>query len=72
LYLDLKTLAGKQGNIKIRNLYGQLVQELEVDEISTRLVQIDLSNFQNGIYHLTIDAENTLPITKKVLVSKLY
>ena len=72
LFLDLKTLAGKQGNIQIRNLYGQLVQELEIDEISTQLMQLDLSNFQNGIYHLTIDAENTLPITKKVLVSRLY
>ena len=72
LYMDLKILAGKRGNIKVRNLYGQLVQELELEEISTQLMQIDLSNFQNGIYHLTIDAENTLPITKKVLVSRLY
>ncbi len=72
LYLDLNKLAGKRGNIKVRNLYGQLVQALEIDEISSRLMQIDLSNFQNGIYHLTIDAENTLPITKKVLVSRLY
>jgi len=72
LYMDLKTLAGKRGNIKIRNLYGQLVQALELDEISTQLMQIDLSSFQNGMYHLTIDAENTQPITKKVLVNRLY
>ena len=72
LTVDLKTLAGKRGAIQIRNLYGQLVQALELDETSTQLMQIDLSNFQNGIYHLTIDVENTLPITKKVLVSRLY
>ena len=69
LFMDLTTFAGKQGNIKIMNLYGQLVQELEIEEISSQLTRIDLSDFQNGLYHLSIVVKNTQPITKKVLVS---
>jgi len=72
LFMDLKTFAGKHGTIKIMNLYGQLVQELQIEEFSTELTRIDVSNFQNGLYHLSIEVDNRQPITKKILVSRLY
>jgi len=72
LFVNLKQFAGKAGNIKIMNLYGQLVQEVAIDKIADDLIRLNMSNFQNGLYHLTIKVENAQPVTKKVLVSRMY
>ncbi len=72
LFINLTQFAGKAGNIKIMNLYGQLVKEIAIDKVAGEVTRLDMSTFQNGLYHLTIKMENTQPVTKKVLVSRMY
>ncbi|MEM1119013.1 MAG: SdrD B-like domain-containing protein [Bacteroidota bacterium] len=72
LFVNLTPFAGKKGTIQMTNLYGQLVQEVVIDKIATGSTRLDLRNFQNGVYHLTIKAENVQPVTKRILVSRMY
>ena len=72
LYINLSHFKGESGNIKILNLYGQLIQEVKIDEITENVMRLDMGNFQNGLYHLNIKVGSAQPITKKILVSRLY
>jgi len=72
LFINLSKYVGKSADIKVFNLYGQLVQEVKIDEISAYEQRLDMSNLQNGLYHLNIKLEGAQPFTKKILVSRLY
>ncbi|MEM6318520.1 MAG: SdrD B-like domain-containing protein [Bacteroidota bacterium] len=72
VFVNLKSHAGKKANIQIVNTYGQVVQQLEIDELPQQPVRINLDNFQNGLYHLTIQMENTSRVARKILVNRLY
>ncbi|MFK7980501.1 MAG: T9SS type A sorting domain-containing protein, partial [Saprospiraceae bacterium] len=72
VFVNLKNYAGKTANIQITNAYGQLVQQVAIDNIPTQAIRLDASNFQNGLYHLSIRVGNSNVVTKKVLVNRQY
>jgi len=67
-YLDLTQLADKTGQIQIFNSYGQLVQEFPKMTFSGEIETINVSDFENGFYYLTIKTENTKLVTKRFVV----
>ncbi len=72
LFINLKPYAGKKGNLKIVNQYGQLIKTVEMENIPTHPIKIDLKNFGNGMYFLTMDIEKTHVAAKKILVARMY
>jgi len=72
LFVSLKAHAGQKANLQIINNYGQVLRQLEIDEIPDQAIRLDLGDIQNGLYHLSIRVDNSNIITKKILVSRLY
>ncbi len=72
LFVSLKAHAGQTANLQIINNFGQVVRQLEIDEIPTEAIRLDLGDVQNGMYHLSIRVDKSNIITKKVLVNRLY
>ena len=72
LFVSLKAHAGQTANLQIINTYGQVVRQLAIDEIPAEAIRLDLGDVQNGLYHLSIQVDNSNVISKKVLVSRLY
>jgi len=72
VFVNLKSYIGKTANIQVVNTFGQVVQEVAIDKVSTQTIRLDVSNFQTGLYHLSIQVDNSNIITKKVLVSRQY
>ncbi len=72
LFVSLKAHTGQRANLQIINNYGQVLRQLEIDEIPAEAIRLDLGDIQNGLYHLSIRVDNSNIITKKILVSRLY
>lgn len=72
LFVSLKAHVGQKANLQIINNYGQVLRQLEIDEIPNQAIRLDLGDMQNGLYHLSIRVDKSNIITKKILVSRLY
>lgn len=72
IHLDLSEYAGKAAAIQINNQFGQRMGNLNQLVLTKDLIKIRVSNFPNGWYYLTMSIENRLPVTKKIMVSRLY
>ncbi|GEM_PF-4952811 len=71
--LSLKTtpFQGKKGRIQIFNTFGQQVANIPEKKFNQTYETIDISNYQNGLYLMTIKMENRRVISKHFLVEKL-
>ncbi|MEM1119061.1 MAG: SdrD B-like domain-containing protein [Bacteroidota bacterium] len=69
LFVSLKAQAGQSANLQIINNYGQVIQQIEIDEIPVGAIELNTSSLQNGLYHLSIRVDRSNMITKKILVS---
>lgn len=72
LNFNLKAVAGKSTNIHIINNFGQVVQSMEIDKVESTNVQLSLENMANGFYQVLIQVEGQKPITKKLIVERMY
>ena len=73
LFINMKQFVGKQAHILLMNQYGQLIQEVTLDEINEAPVRMEVGNIPNGIYLLTIQPGGGLrSVTKKLVVGKMY
>lgn len=72
VYLNLKPFLGKQGELTITNQFGQAVKQIDLGAIKEDLIQINTSEFLNGLYYLNIRIDSHVVFTKKVLIHKLY
>jgi len=73
LFINMTPFVGKQAHILLTNQYGQIVQEVKVDEIDATPVRMEIGNIANGMYFLTIQPEGgSKVVTKKLVVDRLY
>ena len=72
LNFNLKAVAGKSTNIHIINNFGQVVKSMELDKVESTNVQLSLENMANGFYQVLIQVEGQKPITKKLIVERMY
>lgn len=70
--VDLREYAGNKATLKISNQFGQVIQQLTSTNLTSDLIKIPVTNLTNGWYYLTMTVENRLPVTKKIMVSRLY
>jgi len=73
LNFNLKPLAGKSATISIINNYGQVVQIANLDKVENDNFSMALSqNITNGFYQVFIETEGQKPLTKKLIIKRLY
>ena len=56
--------------IEVHNIFGQLVYSKINNEVTTSFQEIDLFDFQNGIYNLSVKVDNRLLPTKLFVITK--
>ncbi len=71
VYVNLNDFVGKQVKLEIHSALGQSMYKVELNEVNSTPVQIDLANFKNGVYSITIDVEGRNQVTKLFVVTKL-
>lgn len=71
--LNMRTysLKGKTGSIQIYNTFGQQIQAFPAKEFTEEFESFDVSNYENGLYLMTIKMNNQRVITKRFLVENL-
>lgn len=71
--LNMRTysLKGKTGSIQIYNTFGQQIQTFPAKEFTEDYESFDVSNYENGLYLMTIKMDNRRTITKRFLVENL-
>ena len=63
LFVTMKPYAGKQGLLTLRNQFGQVVKQLNLKGIQEDLLQIDISQLDNGLYFMNVEIANiVMPI----------
>ena len=72
LNFNLKAVAGKSASIHILNNFGQLVKSMEMEKVESTNMQLSLDNMANGFYQVLIQVEGQKPISKKLVVERLY
>ncbi len=72
IYVNLQEHAEKTANLQLTNQFGQVVKNLDYPMLSKNVLEIPVSNLPNGLYYLTMKVADRLPITKKIMVSRLY
>lgn len=72
VFIDLEEYGVKSTTLQLTNQYGQLIKQTEISVLSDNLLKMDIGDLPNGWYYLTIKVNNHLPVTKKLVVSRLY
>ena len=72
LYIDLDEYAGKTGHLIISNQFGQVMEEIDLDEIPADLIQVNLATYTNGVYIIRTKVNNSKYVAKKLVVNKMY
>ena len=67
LNLRIWELEGQKGTLEIFNLLGNKVYE-ETIELGTEYQTIDIQNFENGMYWLSLKLENRRRVSKRFIV----
>lgn len=72
LYINLNQFSGKQGEVAISNIYGQIVHQQTMESVSGAALRLSLANFVNGVYFVHFKMPNRPLRSKKFLVKRLY
>ena len=72
LFINLQTFAGKKGNLSISNQFGQILEEVNLDDVPSDILRLDVAAYNNGLYFMTIKLDRSQHFTQKFLVSKMY
>lgn len=70
--IDLNEYAGEDADLAISNMFGQVVQQKRIENISYEAVKLPLNNFVNGFYFLHIKMKNRRLRSEKFMVKRLY
>lgn len=72
LFIDMNAYQGERGHMIISNQLGQIMKEINYDEIPSELIRVDVSNYNQGLYFVQTKVNNSEYVVKKVLVSRAY
>lgn len=72
IQLDLTKYADQTVQLQLFNPFGQVMKAFTSVEITNAFIEIPVSDLPNGWYYLTMTIENRPPVTKKIMVSRLY
>jgi Secretion system C-terminal sorting domain len=72
LNVDLSKQEGKPARISVYNHIGQLMEIVEIEKVPATPVVLNIEDYLNGIYYMSIEFENARAVSKKFIVSRLY
>ena len=72
LFVNLKPYVGRIGTLQLTNQYGQVVKEMQLENIPAVPLTLPVSQVPNGVYYLSIQVENNRPVLEKVIINRLY
>ena len=67
----MKSLKGKEGSILIYNTFGVLVKQIPKMTFEEDYLSINIHSFQNGIYLISLKADQQRIISKRFVVEHL-
>lgn len=67
LNIDLSQYAGRAVRLDLLNAQGQVLKTMEIDEVQTQIEQMNLSNFENGLYLLRVQSKDLPEISRRVI-----
>ena len=70
LFVDVAAYAGQKGMVKLVNSFGQVIQQLDFDELPNSTIRLDLDRAEAGLHFLTIVLDTDEVITDKILINK--
>ncbi len=70
--VSLKGYEGKDIEIQVVNQFGAKVQSVRLNNVTDSTHQLELNTVQNGIYSLWIFTDGRRPVSKKMIVNKMY
>ncbi len=69
--LKFQKLTGKEGMVRIYNAFGQVVQSFPKTQFTNDAVSIDLNGYENGIYLLSLQLNQSPSISRRFVVEHL-
>jgi len=72
LKLQLPEFIGQSVSIQLFDTFGQLQKKLTIDNVSTSLISIPLTDYSNGLYYLQISIAQQKAINRKVVINRMY
>ena len=72
LYLETKDFQGREGTIRIVNMFGQVLKNVDVDPQSDAAISIPLNQMDNGMYSLIVKVKGQPIQTELFLIEKGY
>lgn len=72
VFIDMKDWKGKQVDVRIFNHLTQPVFEKYIEKVSGDPERVQTKHFTNGMYIVQLHTKGELPVTRKLLISRLY
>lgn len=69
--LDTKNLKDKTGTIRVYNTYGNLVEVFDNQTFNSFSKTINISNYENGLYYLSVKVKGLPLVTRRFVVESL-
>ncbi len=71
-FINLSDYFGKTINLRIYNQLGQNIFDQSIPDVNSRMERISTKDFENGLYFIQIATKGSQPITRKLMISRLY
>ena len=68
-YLNLSNLAGESGLIKVFNSLGQVVHQIDLDYIPEQAIELDISQWTNGLYRIQVESNSPFPQSTQLIIT---
>ncbi len=68
--INLENMQGQDISIRLYDLIGHRIQQININEVSNLDYKMDLSDVKDGQYLVTVYAEGRKPETKKLFIAK--
>jgi len=67
-HLEVSDFAGQRGTIIIYDVLGKLIQQQDYDELPSEAINLNLSEYRSGVYHIAVAVEGRRLMTKKLVI----
>ena len=68
VFINLKNFIGKNTTVQMYDARGVLQIERSINEIENTLLEIDVANYNNGFYMISIDIEGQKRMVEKIVI----